>query len=66
MAHCGYEGTAVETAFAKPLTALKVALTGPRTEGPMAKEADPVDPPPQPPNEIRISEDQIARRSNVA
>jgi len=65
MAHCGYEGTAVNTAFAKPLTALKVALKGPRTDGPMAKEMDPVDPPPSPPAEIRISEDQIERRSNV-
>ena len=63
MAHCGYEGTAVNTAFAKPLTALTVALKGPRTDGPMAKEVDPVDPPPPPPAEIRISEHQIERRS---
>ena len=65
MAHCGYEGTAVNTAFAKPFTALKVALQGPRTDGPMAKEADPVDPPPTPPTEIRIPADEIERRSNV-
>ena len=38
MAHCGYEATAAEASFASPLTALKVALRGPRTEGPMAPE----------------------------
>jgi hopanoid biosynthesis associated radical SAM protein HpnH len=39
MAHCGFEGTAVDDAFSHPLKALKVALRGPRTTGPMA--ADP-------------------------
>lgn len=39
MAHCGYEGTAVEDAVHHPLKALVKSLTGPRTEGPMA--ADP-------------------------
>ncbi len=39
MAHCGFEGTAVDDAFSHPLKALKVALRGPRTAGPMA--ADP-------------------------
>ena len=38
MAHCGFEGTAVDDAFSHPLKALKVALLGPRTEGPMAPE----------------------------
>ena len=38
MAHCGYEGTAVDDTFAHPLKALKVALRGPRTDGPMAPE----------------------------
>jgi hopanoid biosynthesis associated radical SAM protein HpnH len=38
MAHCGYEPTAVEASFAHPLAALKVALFGVRTEGPMAPE----------------------------
>jgi len=57
MAHCGYEGTAVEDAFKNPLKALKVALRGPKTEGEMApniprsydikdfiKESDPLTP----------------------
>ena len=38
MAHCGYEGTAVEDTFAHPLKALKVHLRGPKTEGDMAEE----------------------------
>lgn len=40
MAHCGYEGTAVDDSFARPLLALRVALRGPRCEGPMAAEPD--------------------------
>jgi hopanoid biosynthesis associated radical SAM protein HpnH len=39
MAHCGFEGTAVDDAFAHPLKALKAALRGPQLSGPMA--ADP-------------------------
>jgi hopanoid biosynthesis associated radical SAM protein HpnH len=39
MAHCGFEGTAVDDAFAHPLKALTTALWGPRLSGPMA--ADP-------------------------
>jgi hopanoid biosynthesis associated radical SAM protein HpnH len=38
MAHCGYEPTAAEASFKSPLRALKVALRGVRTEGPMAPE----------------------------
>jgi hopanoid biosynthesis associated radical SAM protein HpnH len=38
MAHCGYEPTAADLTFKKPLTALKVALFGVRTEGEMAPE----------------------------
>jgi hopanoid biosynthesis associated radical SAM protein HpnH len=38
MAHCGYEPTAADAAFAHPIKALKVALFGLRTEGPMAPE----------------------------
>jgi hopanoid biosynthesis associated radical SAM protein HpnH len=38
MAHCGYEGTAVNDAFRHPLKALGVALRGPRLSGPMAPE----------------------------
>jgi hopanoid biosynthesis associated radical SAM protein HpnH len=38
MAHCGYEGTAVDDAFTHPLKAMLVSLRGPRTAGPMAPE----------------------------
>jgi hopanoid biosynthesis associated radical SAM protein HpnH len=38
MAHCGYEATAANAAFANPLSALKVTLNGIRTDGPMAPE----------------------------
>jgi len=38
MAHCGYEPTAADLAFKKPLTALKIALFGVKTEGEMAPE----------------------------
>lgn len=38
MAHCGYEGSAIEDTFLHPLKAAKVAMTGPRTEGPMAPD----------------------------
>ena len=40
MVHCGYEGTAVDDTFARPWKALKVALFGIKTEGPMAPEID--------------------------
>jgi hopanoid biosynthesis associated radical SAM protein HpnH len=38
MVHCGYEATAVKDAVAHPFKALKVALRGVRTDGPMAPE----------------------------
>jgi hopanoid biosynthesis associated radical SAM protein HpnH len=38
MVHCGYEPTAVTDTLKRPFKALKVALRGPRTEGPMAPE----------------------------
>jgi hopanoid biosynthesis associated radical SAM protein HpnH len=38
MAHCGYEPTAADAAFKNPFQMLKLAITGPRTEGPMAAE----------------------------
>ena len=38
MAHCGFEGTAVNDAFAHPFKALKTALLGPRLTGPMAPD----------------------------
>jgi len=36
MAHCGYEGTAVNDMFANPLKAIKVHMKGPKLEGEMA------------------------------
>jgi hopanoid biosynthesis associated radical SAM protein HpnH len=38
MAHCGYEGTAVDHTVANPLKALSVFMFGPRLEGEMAPE----------------------------
>jgi len=38
MAHCGYEATAVTAMLKNPLQAIKVALKGPATTGPMAPE----------------------------
>jgi hopanoid biosynthesis associated radical SAM protein HpnH len=38
MAHCGFEGTAVNDTFAHPIKALKVALRGPNLTGPMAPD----------------------------
>jgi hopanoid biosynthesis associated radical SAM protein HpnH len=38
MAHCGFEGTAVDDLFAHPLKAARVAMFGPRTDGPMAPD----------------------------
>jgi hypothetical protein len=40
MAHCGYEPTAANATVAHPLKAMKIALFGVRTEGPMAPEID--------------------------
>lgn len=33
MAHCGFEGTAVNDTFKHPLKALKLSITGPKTQG---------------------------------
>jgi hopanoid biosynthesis associated radical SAM protein HpnH len=38
MVHCGFEGTAVRESVKHPLKALKLAVGGIRTEGPMAPE----------------------------
>jgi hypothetical protein len=38
MVHCGYEPTAVNDTIARPWRALKVALRGPRTDGPMVPD----------------------------
>ena len=38
MAHCGFEPTAVDDTFSRPLAALRTTLFGPRTSGPMAPD----------------------------
>jgi hopanoid biosynthesis associated radical SAM protein HpnH len=38
MVHCGYEATAVNDTVSRPWKALKVALSGPKTDGPMTPE----------------------------
>jgi hopanoid biosynthesis associated radical SAM protein HpnH len=38
MAHCGFEGTAVNDAFSHPLKALLASIRGPRVAGPMAPD----------------------------
>ncbi|HEY5337745.1 MAG TPA: adenosyl-hopene transferase HpnH, partial [Rhizomicrobium sp.] len=38
MAHCGFEGTAVNDAFSHPLKAMKIALRGPKVTGAMAPD----------------------------
>ena len=38
MVHSGYEATAVVDAVKRPLEVIKVALRGPRVDGPMAPE----------------------------
>ena len=65
MAHCGYEGTAVEQTITHPLTALKVFLFGSELTGPMAPELPIVeDSPPatgQASGTIEIPLDQISQ-----
>ena len=40
MAHCGYEASAVNDVFKNPLKAIKISVSGPKTEGQMAREID--------------------------
>src|ERR1700693_2266805 len=67
MAHCGFEGTAVNDAFSHPLKALKVWMSGPRVAGPMAPDL-PVKYAPgarsPPVAEIPLSEIKRASREN--
>jgi hopanoid biosynthesis associated radical SAM protein HpnH len=60
MAHCGFEGTAVNDTFSHPIKALLVFLRGPRTAGPMAPEVPIVYNPSHPdPFSVRIPVSQI-------
>lgn len=61
MAHCGYEGTAVEHTLSSPLKALSVMMFGPKLDGDMAPEL-PVLHGGQAPD-VSISIDQIGNRS---
>jgi hopanoid biosynthesis associated radical SAM protein HpnH len=63
MAHCGYEGTAVNDAFRHPLKALKVSLRGPRVSGPMLPELPVLYGERPQTNEIAIPVDAVARAS---
>ena len=63
MAHCGYEGTAVEHTVSNPFAALGVYLFGSRLNGPMAPELPAIsETPSEPPaaGHIEISLEQIA------
>ncbi|HXS74335.1 MAG TPA: adenosyl-hopene transferase HpnH [Rhodanobacteraceae bacterium] len=67
MAHCGYEGTAVEDTFAHPLKAFAQFLRGPRTQGAMAPELPMLYVPDERRaksvvKEVRIALDEISRR----
>ncbi|HEX8757802.1 MAG TPA: adenosyl-hopene transferase HpnH, partial [Steroidobacteraceae bacterium] len=64
MAHCGFEGTAVDDTFAHPLKALKVALRGPRVDGPMAPELPFLyeDQPPPPLAAVPLADIKVASR----
>jgi hopanoid biosynthesis associated radical SAM protein HpnH len=64
MAHCGYEGTAVEHTLANPLKALSVFLLGPRLDGAMAPELPVVHGGKLP--GVAVHVDQIGRRQGKA
>ena len=70
MAHCGFEGTAVNDAFAHPLKALLTSLRGPKVTGPMAPDPainfDVNAVPAAPAREIAVSIDAIKRPSSKA
>ena len=62
MAHCGFEGTAVNDAFAHPLKALLTRLRGPRVGGPMAPDpALTFDPALLPAREVSVPVEAIKR-----
>ena len=70
MAHCGFEGTAVNDAFAHPLKAMLVSLRGPKVTGPMAPDPainyDINAAPAVPPREIAVSIEAIKRPASKA
>jgi hopanoid biosynthesis associated radical SAM protein HpnH len=69
MAHCGFEGTAVDDAFAHPLKMMIRAVFGPRVSGPMAPELPFLyeERPPAPPLvAIPVSEVKRSSRAQVS
>lgn len=60
MAHCGYEGTAVEHTISNPMAALSAFLFGPRIEGEMAPELPVLHGGGEVPG-VEVSVDQIGR-----
>ena len=66
MAHCGYEPTAANIAFSNPLKMLKLALTGLRTDGPMAREIDLSKARPGEEHHERIVSEEMSRLSKIA
>ncbi|MGF1552913.1 MAG: adenosyl-hopene transferase HpnH [Paracoccaceae bacterium] len=66
MAHCGYEPTAANIAFANPLKMLKLAFTGLRTEGPMAEEIDLSNARPAEEHHERIVAEEMAKARRIA
>jgi hopanoid biosynthesis associated radical SAM protein HpnH len=67
MAHCGFEGTAVNDAFRHPLKALLTSLRGPKLNGPMAPDlALNLEGAAAPAHEVMISVDAIKRPDRKA
>lgn len=61
MAHCGFEGTAVNDTFAHPIKALMATIKGPRTEGPLAPDLPILYGNREEATAVKISIDQIGR-----
>ncbi|MEM6421575.1 MAG: adenosyl-hopene transferase HpnH [Pseudomonadota bacterium] len=66
MAHCGYEPTAANVAFANPLKMLTLAFRGLRTEGPMAPEIDLSQARPAEEHHERIVSEEMAKARKIA
>ncbi|MEL6335991.1 MAG: adenosyl-hopene transferase HpnH [Pseudomonadota bacterium] len=66
MAHCGYEPTAANVAFANPLKMLKLAVSGLKTSGPMAKEIDLSQARPAEEHHERLVSEEMSKIRNIA
>jgi hypothetical protein len=66
MAHCGFEGTAVDDAFSNPLKLIFASLRGPRTSGAMAPELPFLyEERPQPKRETAVPVSEIRRKASA-